>query len=208
MRAVSAPWLERIAAHCRDAGLVLHVHADEQPREIEECVAEHGLRPVELLDRCGALGPRTTIVHGTHCDDRELALLARSTHVFADFPPGASDEDDLQLVTLPERSPLLREWAVVCDATEAPIALTAWEVPGQVGVPELRRVFEATWTMVPSLVREAARVWAVVTGAEKASAVRLASTEGVPAEESPLGAATGRLETLLLLDAAAAEALG
>jgi DNA-binding transcriptional MerR regulator len=91
---------------------------------------------------------------------RELALLARSTHVFADFPPGAHDEDELQLVTLPERSPLLREWAVVCDATEAPIALTAWEVPGQVGVPELRRVFEATWTMVPSLVREAARVCA------------------------------------------------
>jgi formimidoylglutamate deiminase len=76
VRAVSAPWLERIAAHCRDAGLVLHVHADEQPREVEECVAEHGLRPVELLDRCGALGPRTTIVHGTHCDERELALLA------------------------------------------------------------------------------------------------------------------------------------
>jgi formimidoylglutamate deiminase len=76
VRAVSAPWLERIAAHCRDVGLVLHVHADEQPREIAECVAEHGLRPVELLERCGALGPRTTIVHGTHCDDRELALLA------------------------------------------------------------------------------------------------------------------------------------
>ncbi|WP_107767992.1 MerR family transcriptional regulator [Nocardioides terrigena] len=91
---------------------------------------------------------------------RELALLARTTHVFADFPPGSRDEDDLQLVTLPERSPLLREWAVICDATEAPIALTAWEVPGQVGVPERHRVFEATWTMVPSLVREAARVCA------------------------------------------------
>ncbi len=30
--------------------LPLHVHADEQPREIEECLAEHGLRPIELLD--------------------------------------------------------------------------------------------------------------------------------------------------------------
>ena len=91
---------------------------------------------------------------------RELALLARTTHVFADFPPGTRDEDDLHLVTLPERSPLRREWAVVCDATEAPVALTAWEVPGQVGVPELRRVFETTWTMDPALVRVAARVCA------------------------------------------------
>ena len=45
-------------------GLVLHVHADEQPREIEECLAEHGLRPIELLAETGCLGPRTTIVHG------------------------------------------------------------------------------------------------------------------------------------------------
>ena len=31
--------------------LPLHVHADEQPREIEECLAEHGVRPIELLAR-------------------------------------------------------------------------------------------------------------------------------------------------------------
>lgn len=63
-------------------------------------------------------------------------------------------------------------------------------------------------TLTLPAIREAARVWAVVTGAEKATAVRLAATEGVTAEESPLGAATGRIETLLLLDSAAAEALG
>ena len=37
-------------------GLVLHVHADEQPREIEECLAEHGRRPVELLAELGCSG--------------------------------------------------------------------------------------------------------------------------------------------------------
>jgi formimidoylglutamate deiminase len=56
----------------------LHVHADEQPREIEECLAEHGMRPVELLADCGCLGPRTTIVHATHADGHELDLLAES----------------------------------------------------------------------------------------------------------------------------------
>ena len=56
--------------------LPLHVHADEQPREIEECLAEHGLRPIELLDVCGCLGPRTTVVHATHADGHELDLLA------------------------------------------------------------------------------------------------------------------------------------
>ncbi len=75
VRAVPAAWLERIARWCEDHGAVLHAHADEQPREIGECLAEHGCRPVELLDRCGALGPRTTIVHGTHASDGELSLL-------------------------------------------------------------------------------------------------------------------------------------
>ena len=37
-------------------GLVRHVHAHEQPRELEECRAEHGCSPIELLDRTGFLG--------------------------------------------------------------------------------------------------------------------------------------------------------
>ena len=62
----------------RAEGLPLHVHADEQPREIEECLAEHGLRPLELLAETGCLGPHTTVVHATHADARELDLLAEA----------------------------------------------------------------------------------------------------------------------------------
>jgi formimidoylglutamate deiminase len=51
------------------------VHADEQPREIDECLAEHGVRPIELLAREGCLTGRTTVVHATHADGRELDLL-------------------------------------------------------------------------------------------------------------------------------------
>ena len=54
----------------------MHVHADEQPREIEECVAEHGVRPIELLAEAGCLGPHTTVVHATHANSAELDLLA------------------------------------------------------------------------------------------------------------------------------------
>ena len=52
------------------------MHADEQPREIDECVAEHGVRPIELLARTGCLGQRTTVVHATHASDAELDLIA------------------------------------------------------------------------------------------------------------------------------------
>ena len=76
VRACPPDWLREIGRYAEREELVLHVHADEQPREIEECVAEHGFRPIQLLAETGCLGPRTTIVHGTHANDAELDLLA------------------------------------------------------------------------------------------------------------------------------------
>jgi formimidoylglutamate deiminase len=73
VRACPRDWLEELGRYAAEHGLPLHVHADEQPREIEECLAEHELRPIELLDACGCLGPRTTVVHA---DGHELDLLA------------------------------------------------------------------------------------------------------------------------------------
>jgi formimidoylglutamate deiminase len=76
VRACPRDWLEELGRYAAEHELPLHVHADEQPREIEECLAEHGLRPIELLDACGCLGSRTTVVHATHADGHELDLLA------------------------------------------------------------------------------------------------------------------------------------
>ena len=76
VRAVPRGWLEEIGEYARARELPLHVHADEQPREIEECEAEHRMRPIELLAEAGFLGPRATVVHATHADRRELDLLA------------------------------------------------------------------------------------------------------------------------------------
>jgi formimidoylglutamate deiminase len=78
VRAVSASWLEEIGRYAQSERLPLHVHADEQPREIEECLAEHGVRPIELLERTGCLSERTTVVHATHADGAELDLLAQA----------------------------------------------------------------------------------------------------------------------------------
>jgi formimidoylglutamate deiminase len=78
VRACPADWLEEIGRYAARERLPLHVHADEQPREIEECLAEHGVRPIELLDRAGCLGPRTTVVHATHANGDELDLLGDS----------------------------------------------------------------------------------------------------------------------------------
>lgn len=75
VRACPREWLEELGRYAHGERLPLHVHAGEQPREVEECLAEHGLRPIELLADCGCLGERTTVVHATQATGPELDLL-------------------------------------------------------------------------------------------------------------------------------------
>lgn len=97
----------------------------------------------------------------------ELARVAAGTYVIADFR-----DPDLQApareVPLAGDAALRREWAVVCDAVELPVALSAWELPGQRDVPERDRVFEVVWTVEPDAARLAARVCARVARASGA----------------------------------------
>jgi len=76
VRACPREWLEELGAYAAAESAPLHVHVDEQPREIEECLTEHGLRPIEVLAETGCLGPHATVVHATHADGHELDLLA------------------------------------------------------------------------------------------------------------------------------------
>jgi len=78
VRACPAPWIERLAAESRRRSLPLHVHVSEQPAEVEACLSEHGVRPVALLDRLGALFDSTTAVHAIHLDEAEIALLGKA----------------------------------------------------------------------------------------------------------------------------------
>lgn len=94
VRACPVEWLAEIGAYAAGEGLPLHVHADEQPREIEECLDEHACRPIELLARAGCLGERTTVVHATHADGVELDLLASSGTTICACPTTEADLGD------------------------------------------------------------------------------------------------------------------
>ena len=75
IRAVPGDWLRRIAEFSEATGKVLHVHACEQRREIEEARSEYGASPIAVFQRLGLLTSRTTIVHGTHLEPGDLDLL-------------------------------------------------------------------------------------------------------------------------------------
>jgi formimidoylglutamate deiminase len=78
VRAVPPDWLEAVAEHSERHGLVRHIHASEQPREVAETRAQHRCTPVELLGRTGFLGRRASVVHAIHVTSRDVELLAES----------------------------------------------------------------------------------------------------------------------------------
>jgi formimidoylglutamate deiminase len=78
VRAVPRRWLEAIAEFSEHHGIVRHVHAHEQRRELDECRAEHGCSPIELLEQTGFLGPRASVIHGIHVSADDVRSIAAS----------------------------------------------------------------------------------------------------------------------------------
>ncbi|NMO16065.1 formimidoylglutamate deiminase [Pyxidicoccus fallax] len=74
VRAVPREWLTALAS-APARNMPVHMHVAEQPKEIEACLAENGLRPVALLADVGLLGPGFTAVHGVHLSSAEVTLL-------------------------------------------------------------------------------------------------------------------------------------
>jgi formiminoglutamate deiminase len=76
VRAVPPDAIAVVAAFAAERDLPLHVHLSEQPAENEAALAAYGRTPTAVLADAGALGDRTTAVHGTHLNEDDRRLLA------------------------------------------------------------------------------------------------------------------------------------
>ena len=56
----------------------IHIHAAEQTREVEACLAWSGARPVEWLLANADVDTRWCLIHATHLSDAEIIALAAS----------------------------------------------------------------------------------------------------------------------------------
>lgn len=78
--------LTAISALAREHGALLHLHAAENAGEVEMVTEQHGMRPVELLDSLGVLGPDTLLAHAVALTDAEIETLARTGTSVAHCP--------------------------------------------------------------------------------------------------------------------------
>ncbi|HUN71121.1 MAG TPA: formimidoylglutamate deiminase [Steroidobacteraceae bacterium] len=74
LRAVTPAELPAVVALA--AGGPVHIHVAEQIREVEECVAWCGQRPIERLFELAAVDDKWCLVHATHATQGELERIA------------------------------------------------------------------------------------------------------------------------------------
>ncbi len=84
IRAVTPEELRALAEGFPDGPL--HLHASEQPREVEACRAVHGEPPIALVAETIGLPERLCVIHGTHATAAERARLAASGAVLGLCP--------------------------------------------------------------------------------------------------------------------------
>ncbi len=78
LRAVSRESLRAIAKLAARDFIPMHLHIAEQVREVDECVAAYGQRPVRWLLDNYDVAANWCLVHATHMDAEEVAALAAS----------------------------------------------------------------------------------------------------------------------------------
>lgn len=115
VRAVPPSWIPVLAAYATKYTLPFHMHVAEQPREIAECVAETGKRPVELLAQLGVLSDRFVAVHATHLEPYEAKLLGDASAFACVCPTTEADLGD----GLPDLVSLRASGARLCTGIDS-----------------------------------------------------------------------------------------
>ena len=75
LRAVPPETLAALTAAAPDGPI--HIHVAEQAREVQDCIAATGARPVAWLLDHAEIDDRWTLIHATHTDAAEVAGIAR-----------------------------------------------------------------------------------------------------------------------------------
>lgn len=78
VRAVSWEVAKALRRGSRDRGQIFHMHVEEVVREVEECLARHGRRPMQMVVEDLDPGPDFTAVHCTHTSPEDMRRFAGS----------------------------------------------------------------------------------------------------------------------------------
>jgi len=77
LRAAGLESMRELVAGLRDDPAPLHLHVAEQAGEVDDCLRDTGMRPLQWLCEHMPLDARWFFVHATHAEPAEIAAVAR-----------------------------------------------------------------------------------------------------------------------------------
>ena len=154
LRAASVDQITAVLA-ALPSGRPVHVHIAEQQAEVAQCLAATGRRPVQYLYEQMAVDRRWCLVHATHLDANEIALLAASGAVAGLCPTTEANLGD-GLFPLPELIAAGGRFGIGSDShvSQSPVEELRWLEYGQrlqrqqrniAATPQQRHVGEYLW---------------------------------------------------------------
>ncbi len=69
--------LEWVNEFAKEKNLMKTIHLSETRKEVFDCIKEHGIRPVEYLEKLNFLDSSTVIFHGSWVSRKEIEILAK-----------------------------------------------------------------------------------------------------------------------------------
>jgi formimidoylglutamate deiminase len=115
LRAVDEGAMREVAQAARAAGWPVHIHIAEQQREVDDCLARHGRRPIEWLLETMPVDARWNLVHATHASAAELEALRRADASIVLCPTTEANLGD-GLFDLPTWLRLGGRWSIGSDS--------------------------------------------------------------------------------------------
>jgi len=181
IRAVPLEYLREVAGYARANSLPLHMHVAEQPAEVEDCIGEYGLPPVELLHENRLLDSRFTAIHAVHINEREVEYLGGARAKIGACP---TTERNLGDGVAPGRA-LLDAGAGICFGSDSNVQIDLLEdaraLEYHLRLKKLERVILAQDAATDALAKRLFR-GATETGAESLGAPGGELAVGRPAD--------------------------
>jgi 5-methylthioadenosine/S-adenosylhomocysteine deaminase len=190
---VDEPTLRVVAELSATRGVPVQIHLSETEAEVTDCVAAHGCRPAEYLDRLGLLTERTVLAHGVWLDDAELALVAERGATIVTNPVSNMK---LAVGRAFPYGPARAAGVPIGIGTDGAASNNSLDLLGELKVLTLLQKH----TAVDAAVLPAADGWAIATGAAAPALGGTPVAVGAPADFALVDTTTPELAPAPLVD--------
>ena len=72
----SVDYLKKVIAKAQELGSEIHMHLAETRGEVDDCLKEHGMSPIKLMDSLGMFECGTLAAHCVHVDEADMQIMA------------------------------------------------------------------------------------------------------------------------------------